>query len=223
LIHVWQNGELKSPLSGKSLERDSAFSLRAGDERFPIVDEVPFLRAERQELKNEVLQALNLEDKRAALILLLQDQDDWARTPPPTKEDLNEIFENPILTLRSAMRILRYGAVADYFAYRWSDPTFLSGLSLLENHLPANAVKVFELCCGIGHFLREFLMRGFEPTGADVVFSKLWLARNFVAPAAKLVCCDAITLRHLLKIRLMQLFVTTRFTFCPKKLLSQTS
>ena len=89
------------------------------------------------------------------------------------------------------MNCLKYAAVADYFAYRWSDPTFLSGLNLLENHLPENAEKVFELCCGIGHFLREFELRNIEAAGADVVFSKLWLARKFVAPNAKLVCADA--------------------------------
>jgi hypothetical protein len=62
---------------------------------------------------------------------------------------------------------------------------------LHEYHLPRVAKKIFELACGIGHYLRELDLRGIEAVGADVVFSKLWLARKFVAPNAKLVCLDA--------------------------------
>ena len=187
----WQNGELKSPFSGKLLTRDSAHSLSDGETRFPVIAEIPFLRANRDELKSEVLRLLDLEDKQSALVLLLQDQDDWAKTAPPTTQDLQPLFDNQNLTLRDAMQCLKYGAVADYFAHRWSDPTFLSGLALLEWHLPNNAKTVFELCCGIGHYLREFGLRNIEAIGADVVFSKLWLARKFVAPEAKLICVDA--------------------------------
>jgi SAM-dependent methyltransferase len=89
------------------------------------------------------------------------------------------------------MSCLRYGAVADYFAHRWSDPTFVSGLALLEYHLPPSAKTIGELACGIGHYLREFQTRGIATVGADVVYSKLWLARKFVAPNARLVCLNA--------------------------------
>lgn len=188
---IWQNGELSNPQTGKLLERDSLHSFSDGTRRFPVIDEIPFLRAGREKLIDKVLQALDSGDKKAALILLFCDQDDWAKTPPPTAEDLKLLVENPELSLRGAMQCLKYGAVADYFAYRWSDPTFLSGLALLEHHLPPQAKQVFELCCGIGHYLREFEMRGILATGADVVFSKLWLARKYVSPAARLVCTDA--------------------------------
>lgn len=188
---IWQNGELISPLSGKPLEFDSAHSLSDGENRFPVVDEIPFLRVGRDDLRAKVLRALDTGDERAALILLFQDQDDWARGAAPSETDLQPLFENPHLTLRQAMRCLRYGAVADYFAYRWSDPTFVSGLALLEHHLSPAAKNVFELACGIGHYLREFNLRGIRAVGADVVFSKLWLARNFVAPNARLICFDA--------------------------------
>lgn len=188
---IWRNEELKNPLSGKDLKRDSPHSFSDGEQRFPVVEAIPFLRANRDDLCREALMKLDAGDERGATILLLQDRDDWASGEPPTMEDLQPLFENKHLTLRDAMRHLKYGAVADYFAYRWSDPTFLSGLCLLENHLPPDAKKVFELCCGIGHYLREFDLRDIEATGADVVFSKLWLARKFVAPRAKLVCLDA--------------------------------
>lgn len=188
---IWADDELKSPFSGERVRRDSPHSFSDGVERFPVIAEIPFLRAGRNDLKCEVLKKLDAGDERGALIELLRDQDDWAKTEPPGESDLNDFLtiEKPIL--RDAMRVLNYGAVADYFAYRWSDPTFLSGLKLLETHLPNDTKKVFELCCGIGHYLREFTLRGIAATGADVVFSKLWLARKFVAPEAKLICFDA--------------------------------
>lgn len=188
---IWRIDELKNPLSGAKLKRDSPHSLTDGATRFPVIENIPFLRGNRDELRAQVLEKLDTGDDQSALILLLQDQDDWAQTAAPTAEDLQPLFDAENLTLRGAMRCLKYGAVADYFAYRWSDPTFLSGLCLLENHLPRETEKVFELACGIGHYLREFDLRNIEATGADVVYSKLWLARKFVAPNAKLICLDA--------------------------------
>lgn len=188
---IWLDDELKNPLSGKLLKRDTPHSFSDGATRFPIVEAIPFLRANRDELRAEVLRKLDAGDERGATILLLQDRDDWASGAPAIVEDLTALFDNENLTLRDAMRWLKYGAVVDYFAYRWSDPTFLSGLCLLENHLPPNARNVLELACGIGHYLRELLARNIAATGADVVFSKLWLARKFVVPDAKLACIDA--------------------------------
>lgn len=187
----WKDGELKSPFSGKFLRRDSAHSLTDGERRFPLIEEIPFLRANRDELIEMTLRKLDSGFEKDALVLLLCDQDDWARIDAPTSENLESLFENEDLNLRVAMRHLKYGAVADYFAFRWSDPTFLSGLKLLETHLSSDAETVFELACGIGHFLREFEKNGVFASGADVVFSKLWLARKFVAPDAKLICFDA--------------------------------
>lgn len=188
---IWQNGELMNPVSGKPLAFDSAHSLTDGENRFPVIDQIPFLRVGRDDLRAKVLEKLDADEEQDALILLFRDQDDWARSEPPNEADLQPIFENQNLTLRQTMRCLRYGAVADYFAHRWSDPTFTSGLALLEWHLPPNAKTVFELACGIGHYLRELISRNIEAVGADVVFSKLWLARKFVAPNARLVCLDA--------------------------------
>lgn len=188
---IWSDGELTNPFSEKPLLRDSPHSFSDGTTRFPVVAEIPYLRAGRDAVRERVLNRLDAGEERNALVLLLAEQDDWAKTAAPTIRDLEPLFDNETLNLREAMQCLKYGAVADYFAYRWSDPTFLSGLCLLENHLPSGAEKVFELCCGIGHYLREFALRNIEAAGADVVFSKLWLARKFVAPKAKLVCADA--------------------------------
>ena len=122
------------------------------------------------------------------MVELLRRQDAWARTPKPSEEAVKRLVEDPPATLREAMRLLNYGPVADYFAYRWSDPTYLSGLALLNMYRHTN---VLELACGIGHYCRELSMRGIPVTGADVVYSKLWLAKNYVAPEANFVCLDA--------------------------------
>ena len=94
------------------------------------------------------------------------------------------------LTLREAMRLLRLGPVADYFAHRWSDPTYLAGLALLEAHWNGPETA-FELAGGIGHFARALGERGVACLSADIVFSKCWLAKNWVAPEADYVVFDA--------------------------------
>ncbi|MBC7798518.1 MAG: class I SAM-dependent methyltransferase [Pyrinomonadaceae bacterium] len=190
---------LQNPISGAILKRDSPHSLSDGEMRFPIVDEIPFLRIGREDLTRETLRALDLNDEKAALVLLLRDRDDWAKGEPANENDLRQLVENvDDINLREAMKLLNYGAVADYFAFRWSDPTFLSGLALLQSLIQSSKFDVqagsenhvLEICCGIGHYLREFSLRGISAVGVDVVFSKLWLARKFVSPEISLVCCD---------------------------------
>ena len=89
------------------------------------------------------------------------------------------------------MDLLAYDRVGTYFAHRWSDPTYLAGLALLEAHWRPTGTA-FELACGIGHYLRDLARHGVAVSGGDVVFSKLWLARHWVVgPAATLVCFDA--------------------------------
>ena len=99
------------------------------------------------------------------------------------------VDEIDTLSLRQAMERLNFGPVAHYFAHRWSAPTFLSALGLLETHW-TDPPLVLELACGIGQILREVAGHGIAVAGIDVVFSKLWLARHFVVPDAPLVCAD---------------------------------
>jgi SAM-dependent methyltransferase len=95
------------------------------------------------------------------------------------------------------MGLLGMGRVADYFAHRWSDPTYLSGLALLQQHWPADR-PVVEVACGAGHFLRELTSRGLHDlVGVDVVWAKLWLAQRFVCPEARYVCADVTALPDL--------------------------
>jgi SAM-dependent methyltransferase len=159
--------------------------------RWPVVDAIPFLRQGREALAQQALAALDAGDREAALGLLLADQDDWWTGETAPEAELRALARDVgRLSLRGAMAALRWGRVADYFAHRWSDPTFLAGLALTRAHwnTPRTA---FELACGIGHHLRELALRGVAVTGGDVVFAKLWLARHFVVPSAELVCFDA--------------------------------
>lgn len=154
----------------------------------PTVDAIPFLRSGREDLAERASHALARDDEDGARAVLLTDQDDWWPFDRPTETDARRALEAP--TLRGAMDALGYGPVGDYFAFRWSDPTFLSALGLLDEHLgPAHSL--FELGCGIGHLLREAALRGVRPLGGDVVWSKLWLCRRFVCPTARLWCFDA--------------------------------
>ena len=156
-----------------------------------MVDGIPFLRGGRTELAGEALRCLDGGNAPEAASLLLGDQDDWARTPPPSDAERRALLrEAGEMTFRDAMERLAFGPVGTYFAHRWSDPTFLSGLALAEAHWTGPR-RVFELACGAGHFLREFARFAPEVAGGDVVWAKLWLARRFVAPGAVLLCFDA--------------------------------
>ena len=171
---------------------DTPHSVRdAAGRRWPVIDGIAFARASRPDLAAEALARLDAGDTEAALVLLLADQDDWWRGPAADPAALRDLVRNRArLTLRDAMARLAWGPVADYFAHRWSDPTFLAGLALMEAHWTSPRTA-FELACGIGQYLRALSQRGVACTGADVVFAKLWVARHWVAPEAELVCLDA--------------------------------
>ena len=149
------------------------------------------MRHGREELAAAALARLDAGDADAALVLLLADQDDWWRGPTADPAALHDLVcHRHTLTLRDAMQRLGWGPVADYFAHRWSDPTFVAGLALTEAHWN-QPNRAFELACGIGHHLRALDQRGVVVTGGDVVFAKLWVARHWVVPRARLICMDA--------------------------------
>ena len=182
---------LHSPVTGRPLLADGLYSLAAAGERWPVLEGIPFLRADRRDLADAALAALDAGDAETALVLLLGDQDNWARTPPPSEDARRAVVRDAgKLTFREAMDRLAFGAVGTYFAHRWSDPTFLSGLALAEAHWDTPA-QVFELACGAGHYLREFARAAPSVCGSDIVFAKLWLAKRYIAPTAHLVCFDA--------------------------------
>ena len=181
---------LRSPVTGRALTL-SGHTLHAEGERWPVIDGIAFLRADRRALADAALCRLDAGDGEGALVLLLGDQDGWARTPPPSEDARWQVVrERDTLSFRAAMDLLAFGGVGTYFAHRWSDPTFLSGLALAQAYWGAPR-RVLELACGAGHYLRAFTGHASEVIGGDLVFAKLWLARHWVAPEATLVCFDA--------------------------------
>lgn len=186
--------DLLSPVTGRVLRSDTPHSLRdasTGD-RWPVIDGIPFLRTNRDELVDLTLKLLDDNDRDLALEGLLADQDDWWTGPLADPIDLHSLVrDSEKLTLRDAVERLGWGRVGDYFLHRWTDPTYLAGLTLLEAHWNDPAC-VFEFACGIGHYLREFQARGAKVAGGDVVFAKLWVARHWLLDKrAQLVCFDA--------------------------------
>ena len=206
---------LLSPLSRQSLHAETPYSLAAPGERWPVVAGIPYLRTGRDALVADTLHLLDEGRETDALALLLGDQDDWARTPPALMADRLAVIEGGY-SFRAAMDRLAFGGVGTYFAHRWSDPTFLSGLALAEAHW-TDPASVFELACGAGHFLREFARFCPNVAGGDVVFAKLWLARRYVAPNATLICFDAASPWPLADRSAEMLFCHDAFYFLPQK------
>lgn len=193
MVSAWPDGFLKSPETGRSLYRDGSFLTdETGVERWPVLEEIPYLRTGRGRLKEKVCGLLDHGEHEAALVELLRDQDDWAPDPPAAREEVARAVDGAYSgrPAQGVMNDLGFGAVADYFAYRLSDPAYLAGLALIQHHWNEPRTS-FELACGIGHYTRELCRRGVRASAGDVVFAKLWLARRYVAPEARLVCFDA--------------------------------
>ncbi len=181
----------RSPVDGAVLQPAGPHALAGRCRRWPVVDGIPYLRTGRDALADAALAHLDAGRQEQALALLLADQDDWWSGPVPQPDALATLIaQRQTLSLREAMRLLQWGRVGDYFAHRWTDPTFLAGLALVEAHWTAPR-SAFELACGIGHHLRALAQQGVAVTGGDVVFAKLWVARHWVVPQARLVCFDA--------------------------------
>lgn len=190
---------LLDPISSRPLVQVSRHVLSDGASRWPVLDGIACLRSElTSQSKSAALQqaamaAIDADDERRAVALLLTDQDSHAPLPAPSIETALAVVDAVRAkkeSLRGAMRALNFGPVADYFAHRTSTPTFLSGLALLA-HAGRPPGFVVELACGIGHFLRELSAHGVPALGVDLVFAKLWLARHFIATDSTLVCADA--------------------------------
>ncbi|MGV7033252.1 class I SAM-dependent methyltransferase [Methylobacterium symbioticum] len=186
--------DLRSPETGNPLRADRPHSLADTETgaRWPVIDGIPYLRIDRADTIERVLAHLDGGEPDEALSILLADQDSWWNGPPADAGDIRTLVrERATATLRDAVRLLGWGRVGDYFLYRWSDPTYLAGLALLEAHWNEPAC-VFEFACGIGQYMRELKRRGCKVAGADVVFAKLWVARHWVVgDKAQFVCFDA--------------------------------
>ncbi len=176
---------------GTPLYRDTPHTLHDGERRWPVVADIPWLRAGREQVREQAVAALDAGDPDRAAVVLLGDADDWWDQPRPPDAQLRAALAAP--TLRAAVELLGLGRVGTYFVHRWSDPSWLAALALTAAHPPGER-RVVDLACGAGHLLRHLALHGTRNlTGVDVVFAKLWLARRFVVPPdapVALVCAD---------------------------------
>ncbi|MFE9561185.1 class I SAM-dependent methyltransferase [Streptomyces sp. NPDC006487] len=179
---------LRSPSTGGELHWAEPYVLTDGESLWPCLEGIPYLRLGRDSLRAAAVAAIRAGDLPGALAMLLCDRKD--DTIPPADPAAVRALVDGAGTAAEAMAALGYGGLAPYFLHRWCQPTYLSGLALLEEHAPAGGT-LFEVGCGAGHFLRTWLERSGPAIGSDLVFSHLWLARVFVAPQAHLVCFDA--------------------------------
>jgi SAM-dependent methyltransferase len=218
LAREWAPGTLRSPVSGRPLQARGPDVLASGDEAWPVIEGIPFLRANRVDMARAAVGLIEAGDMVAATALLLTDQDPYAPDPPPSMEECARLVQDAACSFRDAMHRLAFGRVADYFAHRWTDPTYLSGLALLDETWSHESDRpLLELASGVGHFLRAASLAGVEADGTDLVFAKLWLARRFVCPQARLVCFDATAPWPLADGVYAGLFCHDAFYFLPDK------
>src|SRR5262245_57634995 len=160
---------------------------------FPIVAGIPVLIAD--DLTRSAIGALEAGRRDEALFMLLA----LDGTRAGAFQALLARGTQP--TYRDVLAILSLDAEATYFAYRFSDPTYVTVEALLQaigQQQWTIAPRVLDLCGGSGHVTRVLMglqsMMG-TPTPstvpADLFFWKLWLARRFTSPACAAVCCDA--------------------------------
>jgi uncharacterized protein YbaR (Trm112 family) len=96
------------------------------------------------------------------------------------------------MSYRDGLKVLSVDAEAEYFVYRFSDPTFRVGRAVVQACGPmmGREGRYIDVCGGSGHLTRS-MVSDRPAVLADVFFWKLWLAKHFVAPDCEPICCDA--------------------------------
>ncbi len=209
-----QDRALISPHNQDELVEKSPNLLSDGEFLWPVIDGIAYLR-EKHELRDKAVFYIQKNKLEKALLLLLKDQDSFAPLPPPEDVAVLKVIEQKPGFLNS-MRLLNYGPVTEYFAHRTSAPTFLTGLALLQLGAESNR-PVLEIACGVGHYLRTLEGNGFEASGVDLVFSKLWLARKYMQVKGQLICCDIAKSPVLKNDELVTVFCHDAFYFFDEK------
>jgi uncharacterized protein YbaR (Trm112 family) len=203
-MHASLLSVLRCPFCGTRLSLiDNAALVRDGDLidsgvlgceccAFPIVAGIPVMIA--NDRVRDAMHQLEAGKRDAALHTLLELEGD--------RVDAFRVFAaRPDGTYREALKILSLDAEAEYFVYRFSDPTFRVARAVVQAVGPMmqRRGRYIDLCGGSGHLVRSMISDE-APVLADVYFWKLWLAKHasaahedpiFVAPACEPVCCDA--------------------------------
>ena len=179
---------IRSPHSGKLVVRLSEHLFTDGTLVYPFIDHILYLR-NKPEFRDSAVEFIYQNKIEEARALLLRDQDAFSINSAPPVAEIIKQLKKPARSLSDMMQFLNYGGVADYFSARWSSPTFVAGLALLQNILEKERIHV-EIACGIGQFLKIAENNGIQTIGIDVVFSKLWLAHKCLGINGILICAD---------------------------------
>jgi uncharacterized protein YbaR (Trm112 family) len=150
---------------------------------FPIVEGIPVMIA--SDRVREAMHELEAGRPNAALYTLLELEGDRL-------EAFRRFRARDDGTYREGLKILSVDAEAEYFVYRFSDPTFRVARAVVQATGPTmhRGGRYIDLCGGSGHLARS-MISDHRAVLADVYFWKLWLAKTFVAPHCEPVCCDA--------------------------------
>jgi len=186
---------LRCPFCGTRLTLvDNAALARSGSEidsgvlgceccAFPIVEGIPVMIA--SDRVRDAMHQLEAGRPNAALHALLELEGDRL-------EAFCRFRARDDGTYREGLKILSVDAEAEYFVYRFSDPTFRVARAVVQATGPTmqRGGRYIDLCGGSGHLARS-MISDHRAVLADVYFWKLWLAKTFVAPHCEPVCCDA--------------------------------
>ena len=165
---------------------------------FPIVAGIPVMIAD--DTTRDAMHALEAGRHEEALFMLLGLDD------PRAGAFRAFLARGAGGTYRDALAILSRDAEGEYFAYRFSDPTYAMAEGLLHaigQQQWTVAGRCLDLCGGSGHLTR--VLTGLQSRAgapvpgtvsprvvlADLFFWKLWLAARFTSPGCTPVCCDA--------------------------------
>jgi uncharacterized protein YbaR (Trm112 family) len=157
---------------------------------YPIVDGLPILRAD--DLGRSVLSALDHRDVDEALRLSLELDDESFRR-------WRALFSSAVdPPLSDTLAVLAPPGEGAYFAYRFSDPTFLVSEGLVRALAPLVATagaRYIDLGGGIGHLARVLDEITHGSGGSTLLADyhpwKLWLARRHLVPRADAIVLDA--------------------------------
>ncbi|MDQ3009561.1 MAG: methyltransferase domain-containing protein [Acidobacteriota bacterium] len=192
---------LRCPFCGSRLEMEEGESLEQDGEEvangivfcqcsaYPVVAGIPVFTADY--LADSAREHLAKGEREQALLVMLSLDDEARQTA-----FRSFIEKGGEASYQEGVDVLCPDAEGTYFIYRFSDPTFVVGSTLLRavgSDARCWTKRAIDLCGGSGHLTRVLCEagKGAEVVLADAYFWKLWLAKQITAPDCQPVCCDA--------------------------------